>query len=139
MNIQECLENGLLKKDKPSIEKAKKSIKISKLKLEKAENLFKLKILDMAEVNIYSSMFHASRALLYRDGLKERSHYALYIYLKEKYYDKIEPRFLNELNVLRLNRHEIFYGFEELILDEQEIRNIINLAGEFIKLIEELL
>ena len=31
------------------------------------------------------SMFHAARALLYKNWIQEKSHFAMYIYLKEKY------------------------------------------------------
>lgn len=139
MDVKECLEKGLLKKIQPSIEKAKRSIEISKSKLEKAKELLKLKILDMAEVSAYSSMFHAARALLFRDGLKERSHYAVFVYLKEHYSDKIELRFLNELNALRLERHEIFYGFEEPDFSDDDIGKTIKTAEEFIALINKIL
>ena len=139
MNIEECLEKGLLKKDRPDPEKTAKSINIAEAKLEKAKSLLKLKIPDMAEVNAYSAMFHAYRALLFKDGLREKSHYAIYVYLKEKYSNKIEPKFLNELNVLRLERHGIFYGFDEPEINEEDLKKTILLIKEFIKKIKELL
>ncbi len=138
MNIEECLEKGLLKHDRRDSEKVKKSIQIAEIKLKKAISLLKLKILDMAELNAYSAMFHASRALLFRDGYKEKSHYAIYVYLKEKYSSKIEPKFLNELNILRLERHGIFYGFEEPELKGEDIKKTILIAEEFIKKIEDI-
>ena len=139
MDIRECLGQGLLKKDQPSSEKASRSLEVAAEKLEKAEQLLSLKVMDMALVNAYSAMFHTSRALLFRDGYKERSHYALYIYLKEKYADKIELKFLNELNVLRLERHEIFYGLEAVEPKEREVKQTIKLAKEFIARIKNLL
>ena len=138
MDIAECLKKGLLKQDEPSIAKAKRSLEIAQAKLEKSKGLLPLNVLDMAEVNAYSAMFHASRALLFKDGLKERSHYALYVYLKEKYASKIEARFLNELNLLRLERHEIFYGLEEQIFDRQAIMKMISLVEEFIRIINKM-
>lgn len=139
MNIRECLENGILKKDKPSLEKAKRSIDIALSKLEKARQLLKLCILDMAQINCYSAMFHSARAILFKDGFKERSHYAVYVYLKEKYSDKIEQKFLNELNVLRLDRHEIFYGLDEPELDKKELIKTIQVVEEFIKTVKKIL
>lgn len=139
MNVQECLEKGLLKQDRRDPEKVKKSIQIAESKLKKAKDLLKIKILDMAEVNAYSAMFHASRALLFRDGYKEKSHYAIYVYLKEKHSNKIEPKFLNELNILRLERHGIFYGLEEPTLKGIDIQKTILLIEEFIKKIKEIL
>jgi len=139
MDAEECLQKGLLKKEKPDREKAGASIEAAKKKLKKAKELTKVNILDMAEVNAYSAMFHAARALLFRDGIKERSHFAVYVYIKEKYGNQIEPRFLNELNVLRMNRHEIFYGFDEPDLNGEEVRNVIILVESFIGLIKKML
>ncbi len=139
MDVKECLERGLLKKEKPSLEMAKKSIEAAKRKLDESEKLLKLGILDMAEVSAYSAMFHAARALLFRDGFREKSHYALYVYLKEKYSARIEPKFLNELNILRMERHEIMYGLEKQEFDSETVTEAITLAEEFIKRIGTLL
>lgn len=139
MDLKECLAQGLLKKDLPSSEKALRSLEVAAEKLEKAEQLFSLKVMDMALVNAYSSMFHASRALLFKDGYKERSHYALYVYLQEKYGHKIELRFLNQLNVLRLERHEIFYGLEAAEPKEREVEQTIQSVKEFLARIKNLL
>lgn len=138
MDIKECVEKNLLKKDYPSSELAKRSLEIAKSKLEKAKKLLNLGILDMAEVNAYSSMFHSARALLFKDGYREKSHYAVYVYLKEKYSNKIEQKFLNELNVLRLNRHEIFYGFEEINFKKEDIISVINIGEEFLRIISKI-
>ena len=139
MDVRECLEKGLLKRDAPNKEKADRSIEVAWTKVEKSKELLKVNMLDMAEVNVYGAMFHAARALLYKDGLKERSHYAIYIYLKERYGDHIELRFLNELNLLRLNRHEVFYGLEELELNKESIKKDIVTAEEFIRQIQQLI
>lgn len=139
MNVKECIEKGLLKKEQPSRERTEKSLDIAISKLEKAKQLLKLKILDMSKVNAYSSMFHASRALLFKDGFKERSHYAVYVYLTEKYSDKIALKFLNELNILRLDRHEIFYGLEEQYIDTEELKKTILTCEEFIQNIRKIL
>lgn len=139
MNVKDCLEKGLLKKESPSRSNAIKSLENASLKLGKAKKLLELEILDMAEVNCYSSMFHASRALLFRDGYREKSHYAIYIYLKEKYFDKIEPRFLNELNTLRMERHEIFYGLDEEKFDKKQIGKQLLIAEDFIRSIRHIL
>lgn len=138
MDVTECFEKGLLKKDKPDREKALKSIAMAKNKIESAKKLMKYKMYNICLVDIYSSMFHASRALLFRDGLKERSHYAVYIYLKEKYKDKIEQRFLNELDALRMERHDFFYGLDEIKVSEKEAVEGISMAEEFIRAVERV-
>ena len=86
MNVDECFDKGLLKRDKPDKDKAIRSIEMAAFKLDKARNLFDKEVFDMALINAYISMFHAGRALLFKDGVREKSHYGLYIYLSEKYY-----------------------------------------------------
>ncbi len=139
MDIKECLDKNLLKKEMPDLSLSRKSLDTAKAKLERAKELLKLNIFDMAEINAYSAMFHSSRALLFRDGYREKSHYAIYIYLKEKYLGVIEQKFLNELNVLRLDRHEIFYGFEEPELDKKIMSNMVEIAEEFIKAVQHII
>lgn len=136
MDIKGCLEKGLLKKNKKDIEKAKKSIKIAKHKLVIAKRIFDVKIFEESIINAYATMFHASRALLFKDGFKEKSHYGLFIYIKEKYGYKLEPRFINELNALRLERHELLYGLEKQEIKEVEAEDVIKIAEDFIKAIE---
>jgi uncharacterized protein (UPF0332 family) len=59
-------------------------------------------------------MFHAARALLFRDGITERSHICIILYLQENYVKpgKLEQGFVNALNSLRIERHNEFYGLE---------------------------
>jgi len=58
------------------------------------------------------AMFHASRALLYKDGIQEKSHYAISIYLREKYSNQIPIPIINLLEIHRTKRHEAMYGLE---------------------------
>lgn len=140
MDLKECFEKELLRKETPDIEKAKRSIEIAKRKLENANKALNAEIFEDAIIDAYTSMFHASRAILFKDGIKERSHYALYVYLKEKYKDGLEPRFINELNSLRMERHELMYGLEKAPeIEETEATAVILTAGDFIKAVEKLL
>lgn len=121
------------------MEKSIRSVDMAKLKLDKARDLFDSEIFDMALVNAYISMFHSGRALLFRDGVREKSHFGLYIYLIEKYSDKIEQRFLNELNALRLERHEVFYGLEKTEIEEVEAESAIESAEAFLTAVKKLI
>lgn len=138
MELSECFEKGLLKKDRPSIEIAKKSIEMAKKKLGKARKLFELKMQEESLTSSYSAMFHAGRALLFKDGIREKSHYGLYVYLKEKFSDRIERRFLNEFDSLRQSRHEISYGLETVHISLEEAKEILKIANEFVELIEKI-
>ena len=111
-NVEDCFRFRLLRKIEPDEEKSKKSLEISKQKLNEAERAIKLEIYEYAILESYMAMFHASRALLYKAGIQEKSHFAVFVYLKEKYSDKIPLHILNFLNIHRIERHEAMYGLE---------------------------
>ncbi|MBN1793154.1 HEPN domain-containing protein [Candidatus Woesearchaeota archaeon] len=139
MNVKDCIEKGLLKKETPDRRKSSKSIDVSLYKLERAEKLLSLEMYEETVLNSYASIFHAARAILFKDGMREKSHFALFIYLKEKYADNLEKRFLNELNTLRLERHDISYGLEKQDITKEEAKHILSVAKEFISAIQKLL
>ncbi|HHQ44723.1 MAG TPA: HEPN domain-containing protein [Candidatus Altiarchaeales archaeon] len=107
--INECMQERLLRQIPKDPAKSRKSIKVAEKRLREAEKAVKLEIPPYAIMQAYTAMFHAARALLYQDGIQEKSHWATYIYLKEKYADKIPA---NLLNIHRIERHETLYGLE---------------------------
>jgi len=140
LNIEDCLEEGLLKKVPPNKDKAIKSLEKSKHLLELAESELNNGFYESAIVSAYMSVFHAARAILFRDGFKERSHYALYVYISEKYEGKIEKWLINELNALRLQRHELMYDIEKSVeVLEEDANTALNIAKEFLKSVKKIL
>jgi len=140
LNIEDCLEEGLLKKVPPNKDKAIKSLEKSKHLLELAESELNSGFYESAIVSAYMSVFHAARAILFRDGFKERSHYALYVYISEKYEGKIEKWLINELNALRLQRHELMYDIEKSVeVLEEDANTALNIAKEFLRSIKKIL
>jgi len=140
MNTEQCLEQGLLAKSKPDQEKAKSSIEMAQHKLELAEAEFGHKLFESATISAYASMFHSGRALLFRDGFKERSHFAVHVYISEKYGGKIERKYLNELNSLRLQRHGLMYGLEmNNEVQESDADTTIKTAEGFLQAIRKIL
>lgn len=139
MDVSECIERGLLKKIDKSNAKSIRSLEIAKMKLEKAVKLQIAGFFEEALISSYSCIFHASRAILFRDGYKEKSHYAVYVYMREKYRDKLEPRFINELDALRLERHEIMYSLELTSVKKDEAIRIIEIAKDFMNAIKKML
>ncbi|MEK6873957.1 MAG: HEPN domain-containing protein [Nanoarchaeota archaeon] len=128
-NTEDCFKFRLLRKIKPDKSKSGKSMEIAESRLKRAKEALKLNIFDFVILESYMSMFHASRALLYGDGIQEKSHYAISVYLKEKYSDKIPLPVINFLEIHRTERHEAMYGLEyqpgkndaELALKDAEI------------------
>jgi len=111
-NVEDCFELRLLRKIKPDEEKSRRSLDIAEENLLKTKKLLDLNIAESAIFQAYMVMFHASRALLYKDGVQEKSHFAISIYLKEKYSNSIPLNILNLLDIHRIERHESIYGLE---------------------------
>ena len=139
VNVEDCLKEGLLDKAAPDAGKAKSSLEMAKHKLGLAEEELRHKLFESAVISAYSSMFHSARSLLFRDGFKERSHYAVYVYVSEKYSDKIERKYVNELNSLRLARHGLMYGLETGAgPSEFEARDATAMARGFLEAVKKL-
>lgn len=140
--LNECERNGMLKKTPASLDKAGSSLRIARENLNDAKVHYDNKMHKWAIIAAYMAMFHASRALLFRDGMKERSHYCLFLYIKERYRHSIEARYLHELDVLREQRHKIIYGDENIRSKEveaEEADSAIKLAQGYIDTVKIML
>ncbi len=140
--VAECFVKGLLKKGKPDLGKARLSLKVSEQNLDDAATQINAGLAKWAFIAAYTSMFHAARALLYRDGVKERSHYCLCAYVKEKYRGAIEEKYLNEFNVLREQRHRIMYGDEGIKTKEVETveaESAVAIARGFLEAVKKII
>ena len=113
--IEDCFRFRLLRNIKPDSEKAKKSIELAERDIREAKKAFDVEkdfLYKFVIMYSYLSMFHSARAVLYKDGIQEKSHYAIFIYLKEKYSSVVPLAVLNLLNIHRIERHEAMYGLE---------------------------
>jgi len=140
--IEDLIKKGLLVKMQQDEQKASSSLELAEGRVEKGKAELKVEFFDDALLSAYTSMFHSCRALMFRDGFKERSHYAVCEYIREKYPDKIEAKYINELNILRTLRHKIIYGDENLLpkeVQEAEAESSIKLAEGFLAAVKKLL
>lgn len=138
--VDECLEQGLLKKVNPNLNHAEQSVKIAEHFLDEAEELIKAEIKDMAFIALYNASFHAARALLFRDGIKEHSHYCVCKYIEEKYgvQELVTMQQAVILDSLRSKRNDIQYSLEQPELDEN-LDEIFNEVSEFIECVKEII
>ena len=136
-NIEDCFKFRLLRRIKPDKDKSKKSIEIAKQRLKTAEEIMKLNLFNHVILEAYMAIFHSARALLYKDGIQEKSHFAVYIYLKEKYSDKVPMNILNFINIHRIERHEAMYGLDYKP-EKDDAERAVEDAKIFVKEIEKL-
>ncbi|MDA3836588.1 MAG: HEPN domain-containing protein [Nanoarchaeota archaeon] len=138
MKIEKCFENRLLRKIPVDLEKVKSSLEVARDKLVRSRKLFDSSFFDSSFLQAYTSMFHSARTLLYRDGVQGKSHYAVYVYISEKYFKLIPRSLIESFNNFRSERHEILYGF---ISDpsKEEILEILSQAESFLMEVEKII
>ena len=140
--LENCFEKGQLVKKAGDLKKATASLKISREHIGDAKVHQDNKLYNWALIAAYTSMFHAARALLFRDGIKERSHFCLCVYVKENYKGQIELKYLNELDILREQRHRILYGdrdIETKEIQEEEADSAIKMADGFLESVKKII
>lgn len=130
MKLDECLRRGLLKRIPVDNENALRSLELSESNIEDAAENLRIRRYRVVVVSSYTAMFHAARAILFRDGVKERSHECIPIYIKESY-PQLE-RIANTLDAYRRFRHNAIYGLD-LTLDETEARAALDSARELLE------
>lgn len=87
-----------------------KEIEAAVSDLEEAMDSLRRKRFKWATVQGYYSMFHSARALLYSQGLREKSHYALLVALKELFKNELVPEILRDFDEAMNLREEADYG-----------------------------
>ena len=137
--VKKCFEEGLLKIRSPSIGLARKSIKQAESFLYDAEKLIESGMTRMSVIALYNAFFHAARALLFKDGIKERSHYCLARYIETEYVSKgkLDKKFVFALDNLRDLRHASQYSLNALVIDEN-LNDFFDLCIEFISKVEKI-
>ena len=140
MNLRDCFQKRLLRRVRPDAAKSTRSLEVASTKLEEAEKALKNELFDATIILSYTAMFHAARALLFRDGIVEKSHVCLVEYLRAEYVHKARLRaaLVNALDSLRIDRHETIYGLETKS-DVKEAEYAERKAKEFLEGAEQAL
>ena len=136
MKLQDCFKEGLLRKTKPSKQYATKSLETSLIYIKNAKDNLKMKNNNLVIFCSYTAMFHSARALLFKDGIKERSHLCIVSYIRETY-PRLR-RLSNQLDAYRRNRHNTLYALDFLI-SEYEAQQAIEDAELFYKQIKDII
>lgn len=140
MRLSECFERRLLRHERPDLEKSRRSVEVAEAKIKQARRASEVGLLDATVILAYTAMFHAARAILFRDGIVEKSHPCVIEYLREKYVKtgRLSEAFTNTLDHMRIDRHETLYGLETES-SEKEAEYSLAKAGEFLSAVEAFL
>ena len=139
MKASECFQKRLLRRTKPDHLKVTKALEMAEVKKQRAQDLFESDFFEESIVSSYTSMFQAARALLFHDGVIEKSHACVVAYLREHYSSAIGQDKINWLDTYRLERHESFYGLEKSNIDEDEAKDALEKSEKFLEKVQQIL
>ncbi len=132
IDLEECIERGLLRKIPASKEKALQCINKSAALLEEAEACLANGQLNSAVLTGYTALLNAERAILFRDGWRERSHECTIKYLEAKYGKPISADTIALLGRYKTSRHNTQYDVT-YTPDETEAASLLEFTGKFIE------
>jgi uncharacterized protein (UPF0332 family) len=138
-NIDDCFERGLLRKVESSRSKSEQSLLQAGEWLSEAEKNLEAEALRSAISSAYLAVFHSARAVLFRDGVREKSHYCIGLYLQRYVEDgTLEEDWPMLFDRIRSVRHADQYSFMALPTVE-EVQAGIDLAERFMERMTKLL
>lgn len=137
MRLKDCFRKGLLRRVQKNREIAEKTIQMAENDLSEAESSYAKESYVWAMVQVYTSMLNFSRAILFSDGIREKSHVCTVEYLRVKH-RKHYGDLIEKLDVLRRERHLTLYDSREHIT-ARKVKERIGWCKEFQKKTRELL
>lgn len=133
MNIefQNCLKNNKIRPFSRGRVLFSKEIKLARHDLKTARQSLKDKNFKWATIQAYYSMFHTSRALIYKKNYREKSHYCPIVAIRKLY---IETKKLNFAFVENLERAKTLRENADYYGNYSEItaKDLIQKAGAFL-------
>ncbi|KAF1078034.1 HEPN domain-containing protein [Methanogenium sp. MK-MG] len=137
--IDDCFRKNLLRRVPPSKKKAEDSLTLAESYLEESKKTAAAGARKISINGAYLVWFHAARAVLFRDGIREKSHYCIERYL-EKYVTTghLEEQWVTLFSRMRTQRHENQYGFGPDPTAE-EVASAIEYGARFLARIRVLL
>jgi uncharacterized protein (UPF0332 family) len=138
-NIDDCFRLGLRRRTEPSRSKSDQSLLSAREWLSEAKKNLEAQALRSALSSAYLAVFHSARAVLFRDGVREKSHYCIGLYL-QRYVEEgsLEEDWPMLFDRIRSVRHADQYSFMARPTDE-EVQAGIDLAERFIERMERLI
>lgn len=141
MRLRDCYNKGLLRKRRPDLLKSERALTLARADLNRAAKLLDSEFYMESRLLSYTGMFQAARALLFKDGVFERSHACVVEYLRENYTKKhiLDINYVNWLDSLRVERHETLYGLDLIDVSKEEAEDALSKGLKFVEKVTELL
>jgi len=136
--FKKCLERGKIKKFSPGKKLAGKELKLAREDSQISLESLEAKRYKWSIVQSYYSMFHSTRALLYSENYREKSHFCLIEAVRTLFVEtgKLDIRLIESLlEAKNLREAADYYGdFSEL-----NSRKLVKEAEKFLKTVGKLL
>ena len=133
IEYDDCLKRGKIKPFSRGPALAAKEIEAAESDLSRAHKTYNEADYKWATIQIYYSMFHSARAMLYVKSLREHSHYCLVTAIKSLYVDTkiISAHILEGFHQAKILREEADYynRWSQVGCDK-----LIKLAEEFLEI-----
>ena len=131
IEYEDCLKRGKIRPFSRGKALAKRELQTAGDDLKRAKKTFRENDYKWATIQLYYSMFHSARALLYYKNLRERSHFCLMaamqtLYVKTK---KMPVTFLEALKKAKRLREDADYYDR---WSEEGCQKLVTAAGEFL-------
>jgi uncharacterized protein (UPF0332 family) len=138
-SYEDCFKRGLLQKVQPSKEKAIQSMQKAEQWLKETQKNITSQAYDSCIASSYLAIFHSARAVLFRDGVREKSHYCIARYLERYVEDEsLEEEWVTLLDRMREIRHMDQYTLQYSATHE-EATSSMNSAKKFVNRMKILL
>jgi uncharacterized protein (UPF0332 family) len=141
VRLQDCYDKGLLRKRRPDPLKSERALELAKADLKRAARLLESEFYMESRLLSYTGMFQAARAILFKDGVFERSHACVVEYLRVNYTKKhiLDINYVNWLDSLRVERHETLYGLDIIDVTKDEAEDALSKGLKFVEKIDGIL
>jgi uncharacterized protein (UPF0332 family) len=138
--FERCKDDGLLRAIPPSKPQSDESLSASERWLKEAAMDQDGQTFNSSVIASYLAMFHAARAVLFRDGVRERSHFCIARYIEEVYVKKghLNQEWIDLLDHARELRHEDQYD-ATFSTTEEEAAHALKTASSFVEEMKGLL
>lgn len=138
--LDECINGGLLRKMPPSRETALRIMNKVDTLLKEAKSSLNADAPNGTLLTAYDTMLLSAKALLIKDGFRERSHYCVIVYIQETYVqkNKIAKKTIELFDHYRTLRHMVAYDIDFMISRadaEESIKDAEFIVKELRKLI----
>jgi len=138
LRYDDCLKQGKIKAFSRGKAIAEKELETGAADLESSKKSFESENYKWATVQVYYSMFHIARSLLYAKNLKEHSHSCLILAIKKLYVDegKIPANIVDALQEAKGLREDADYYSR---WSKESSGSLIKSAEEFMKIAKRLI